>query len=545
MSYSTAHHFDPTALLMIKGEVEQSINAVESTVNALVEEQSLPFAIDDALHQIEQCGRVLDLIDLPNIGKIAQYCAELMRQIIQNPENLKMREVEALSEGTSILKRYMEFATLNEVDAPILLLDSLNRLELALNKPLTTEATESLAHVQQLPVFNLPTVASVEKSDYVHQLYKVSLSAFLAQRVSATDIQAMKIAGQYLAYFAQGTASEQYWGLVNLALEQLAENYLTDVRLRTLIAIERNIATFLENPNFTATEQDMFAVLTMSLGQEGEVNQALRQQLGVAETVISTEDLRNLIAKLYAPNSQTIHDVSHLLREEINHIRREIEYNYSSLSPEQITEVQQRMFSVVRVLQVLNLHDVAEKFNQQALKVVPNNHVELQSDLFAQALMDSVLTVTNGLGLLERQYTSNRLQLGVFNTEIVLDQVDKAHETLLAESKLDITHTIQKMNDYVEQPSNEILVEIIEKLRELSGACLFLSQESGQQALLNGAKFLELAIETEQQVSTQQVNALLEILAAVDLFIDNSLNKQPVLQRTFDYALDSSKRLMA
>lgn len=545
MSYSTAHHFDPTALLMIKGEVEQSINAVESTVNALVEEQSLPFAIDDALHQIEQCGRVLDLIDLPNIGKIAQYCAELMRQIIQNPENLKMREVEALSEGTSILKRYMEFATLNEVDAPILLLDSLNRLELALNKPLTTEATESLAHVQQLPVFNLPTVASVEKSDYVHQLYKVSLSAFLAQRVSATDIQAMKIAGQYLAYFAQGTASEQYWGLVNLALEQLAENYLTDVRLRTLIAIERNIATFLENPNFTATEQDMFAVLTMSLGQEGEVNQALRQQLGVVETVISTDELRTLAGKLYAPNSRTIHDVSNLLREEINHIRREIEYNYSSLSPEQISEVQQRMFAVVRVLQVLNLHDVAEKFNQQAEKVVPNNHVELQSDLFAQALMDSVLTVTNGLGLLERQYTSNRLQVGVFNTEIVLDQVDKAHETLLAESKLDITHTIQKMNDYVEQPSNEILVEIIEKLRELSGACLFLSQESGQQALLNGAKFLELAIETEQQVSTQQVNALLEVLAAVDLFIDNSLNKQPVLQRTFDYALESSKRLMA
>lgn len=545
MSYSTAHHFDPTALLMIKGEVEQSINAVESTVNALVEEQSLPFAIDDALHQIEQCGRVLDLIDLPNIGKIAQYCAELMRQIIQNPQNLKMREVEALSEGTSILKRYMEFATLNEVDAPILLLDSLNRLELALNKPLTTEADESLAHIQQLPVFNLPSVVNVEKSDYVHQLYKVSLSAFLAQRVSATDIQAMKIAGQYLAYFAQGTASEQYWGLVNVALEQLAENYLTDVRLRTLIAIERNIATFLENPNFTATQQDMFAVLTMILGQDGEVNQALRQQLGVTETVISTEDLRNLITKLYAPNSQTIHDVSHLLREEINHIRREIEYNYSSLSSEQIYEVQQKMFAVVRVLQVLNLHDVAEQFNQQAEKVVPNNHVELQSDLFAQALMDSVLTVTNSLGLLERQYTSNRLQLGVFNTEIVLDQVDKAHETLLAESKLDITHTIQKMNDYVEQPSNEILVEIIEKLRELSGACLFLSQESGQQALLNGAKFLELSIETEQQVSAQQMNLLLEVLAAVDLFIDNSLNKQPVLQRTFDYALESSKRLMA
>lgn len=545
MSYQTAHHFDPTALLMIKGEVEQSINAVESTVNALVEDQSLPFAIDDALHQIEQCGRVLNLIDLPNIGKIAQYCAELMRQIIQNPENLKINEVEALSEGTSILKRYMEFATLNEVDAPILLLDSLNRLELALNKPLTTEATDSPINVQQIFALQLPNVASVEKSDYVHQLYKLSLTAFLAQKVSATDTQAMKIAGQYLAYLAQGTPSSQYWALVNIALEKLAENYLTDSRLRTLIQIEQNIAVFLKDVTFEASEQDMLAVLAMCIGQDGEVNQMLRNSLGVADQVLTTEQLKALVEKIYAPNSQTISDVSNLLREEINNTRREIEYNYANLSAEQINDVQQRMFAVARVLQVLNLHDVAEQFNQQALKVVPNNHVELQSDLFAQALMDSVLTVTNSLGLLERQYTSNRLQLGLFNTEIVLDQVDKAHETLLSESKLDITHTIQKINDYIEQPSNELLVEIVEKLRELSGACLFLHQEAGQQALLNSAKFLELTMETEQQVSPQQVNALLEVLAAVDLFIDNSLNKQPVLQRTFDYALESSKRLMA
>lgn len=545
MSYQTAHHFDPTALLMIKGEVEQSINAVESTVNALVEDQSLPFAIDDALHQIEQCGRVLNLIDLPNIGKIAQYCAELMRQIIQNPENLKINEVEALSEGTSILKRYMEFATLNEVDAPILLLDSLNRLELALNKPLTTEATDSPINVQQIFALQLPNVASVEKSDYVHQLYKLSLTAFLAQKVNATDTQAMKIAGQYLAYLAQGTPSSQYWALVNIALEKLVENYLTDSRLRTLIQIEQNIAVFLKDVTFEASEQDMLAVLAMCIGQDGEVNQMLRNSLGVADQVLTTEQLKALVEKIYAPNSQTISDVSNLLREEINNTRREIEYNYANLSAEQINDVQQRMFAVARVLQVLNLHDVAEQFNQQALKVVPNNHVELQSDLFAQALMDSVLTVTNSLGLLERQYTSNRLQLGLFNTEIVLDQVDKAHETLLSESKLDITHTIQKINDYIEQPSNELLVEIVEKLRELSGACLFLHQEAGQQALLNSAKFLELTMETEQQVSPQQVNALLEVLAAVDLFIDNSLNKQPVLQRTFDYALESSKRLMA
>lgn len=543
MSYQTAHHFDPTALLMIKGEVDQSINAVESTVNALVEDQTLPFAIDDALHQIEQCGRVLTLIDLPNIGKIAQYCAELMRQIMQQPENLKMREVEALSEGTSVLKRYMEFATLSETDAPILLLDSLNRLELALGKSLTTEANEIFTNIGQLPTFELPKVSDVEESAYVHQLYKHSLTAVLAQKMTKIDVQAMKVVGHYLAALAQDTESEQYWGLVNISLDQLENNYLTDARLRTLIQIEQNIEQFLaDKTQFNVNEQDILAVLALCIGQNGTIYEHLRSKLDVADKILSTDTHKELANQFHLPNSQTIHDVSNLIREEINDVRREIEYNYENLTDEQIAELQQKMFNIVNVLRVLNLTEAADKFNQQALKVVANNQ-ELQSEAFAQDMMDSVLTVTNALGLLERQYTSNRLQLGVFNTEIVLDQVDKANETLLTESKLNITAVTQKLADYVEQPSNETLVEIAEKFRELSGACLFLAQEKGQTALINGAKFIELAIDAEQKIEQEKINLLLDILAAVDLLVDNLLNKQPVLQNAFEYALASSKKL--
>lgn len=543
MSYQTAHHFDPTALLMIKAEVDQSITAVESTVNALVEDQTLPFAIDDALHQIEQCGRVLNLIDLPNIGKIAQYCAELMRQIMQNPENLKMREVEALSEGTSVLRRYMEFAALSEIDAPVLLLDTLNRLELALAKPLTSEASAILGQVNQLPTFDLPVANAVEKSEYVHQLYKVSLSAFLANKATATDTQGIKVAGQYLAYMAQAKPSEQYWGLVNIALDQLSANYLTDTRLRTLIQIEQNIAKFLlDCPAFTVDEQDIYAVLALCIGQNGTIYEHLRSKLGVSDTVLLTDEHKALAQKLYSPSSQTIQDVSTLIRQEIDAIRREIEYNYANLSAENITTLQQQMFSVARVLEVLNLTDASEKFNQQALQVVPNNP-ELQSEAFAQGMMNSVLEVTNALGLLERQYISNRLQLGVFNTDIVLDQVDKANEILLTESKLNIAMSTQKLLECNEESSPELLVDIHAKMLELSGACLFLGQEKGSATLNDSAKFVQSVIDNNQTLDKEQVNLLLDVLAAVDLFIDNLLNKQPVLQSAFDYAVESSKRL--
>ena len=85
MSYQTSIHFDPTALLIIKNEIDNSIKLVETAVNTLAEEQALPFGIDDALNQFEQCTQVLALIDMPHLSQITQYSAELMRKIMAQP----------------------------------------------------------------------------------------------------------------------------------------------------------------------------------------------------------------------------------------------------------------------------------------------------------------------------------------------------------------------------------------------------------------------------------------------------------------------------
>ena len=128
MSYQTSIHFDPTALLIIKKEVDNSIQQVETAVSSLVEDQSLPFGIDDSLIQFEQCAQVLRLIDMPQLSQLIQYCADVMRKIMQNPQQIVTQDVVALSEGTTMLKRYIEFICLREVRVPQFLLDTLNNL---------------------------------------------------------------------------------------------------------------------------------------------------------------------------------------------------------------------------------------------------------------------------------------------------------------------------------------------------------------------------------------------------------------------------------
>ena len=222
MSYQTSIHFDPTALLIIKNEVDNSIKLVEAAVSTLAEDHTLPFGIDDALNQFEQCAQVLVLIDMPNLGQIAQYSAELMRKIMANPENINTQDVVALSEGTTMLKRYIEFICLREVKIPQFLLDTLNRLELALGKPLTHEGhqLESLLNTVQ-PNFQLPTIPTLEKSEYVHRLYKLALHKLLKQQETELDLQAIRIVGAYLAGLANQLPSQQYWGLVHVAFNQI------------------------------------------------------------------------------------------------------------------------------------------------------------------------------------------------------------------------------------------------------------------------------------------------------------------------------------
>lgn len=545
MSYQTPHYFDPTALLMIKVEVDQSITAVESTVNALVEDQTLPFAIDDALHQIEQCGQVLSLIDMPEVGKIAQYCAELMRKIMQKPEKLNMQEVEALSEGTTMLKRYLEFASLQEVNVPVLLLDSLNRLELALGKPLTQNGAVLAQFFDgRAPNLTLPQAEQTAKSNYIHQLYKLSLCQLLKHKKTVTDLNALKLVGVSLANVAQGLGSEQYWNLVNIAFAHVEGLHLTDARLRVFIRLEQKIGEFLESSeSFRASVNDISDVLALCLVQNSDVANVLRQQLNLPENIYFTyEQEYQYLQQFYSPSDETVREVCKLLREEINDIRREVEYNYQNLSSEQIQELQQKLYAVACVMKVLNLEHIYELLSKQADALVGDG-VKLQSETFAQDMMNSVLSATNALGLLEREYISNRLQLGVFNTEIVLDQVEKAYESVLNESKHDIVTINQQFMDYVREPSIDKMSEIADKLSELSGAALFLGQTKAQLSLINSARFIKMNVETNTLLETQQINLILDVLAAMDLFVENLLNKQPVLSAMFDTAVKSSEQL--
>ena len=543
MSYQTSIHFDPTALLIIKNEIDNSIKLVETAVNTLAEEQALPFGIDDALNQFEQCTQVLALIDMPHLSQITQYSAELMRKIMAQPQQIKTSDVVALSEGTTMLKRYIEFICLREVKVPQFLLDTLNRLEKTLGKPITKEGQTIQPLLDCItPNFNLPQAPSLEKSQYIHQLYKLCLNKLIKQAETPLDLQGIKLVGVYLAGMASNLPSQQYWQLVNVGLSHIEELLITEARLRTLIQVETNIGKFLAQQSaYQSNLSDLADILSICISQEDDVSQHIREQLNIGDELLSDTQLQVLSRHLYGPDYETIHTISQLMTNEMAQIRNEIEYNHQNMSTQKTQELQLKLNQLANVFKVLNLNEAAKELIQQAEKLSQSN--TLTDVASVQQLMNSILASMNSIGILERSYTSSRLQLRVNNMHISLDRLDEAHKALLTETKTLIETLTQTLSLYVQDSASHSLQALPEYLKELSGAALFLGSSAQQTALLTAANFAQNRLNQNLALDAEQVNCILNVVAGLDLLVDNLKNKQPVLQSMFDVALSSSQQL--
>ena len=537
MSYQTSIHFNPTALLMIKTEVDNSIKQVETAVTALVEEQQLPFGIDDALLQLQQCSKILYLIDQPKLGQITQYCAELMQNIMQQPDAIE--DIKNLSEGTAIIKRYIEFSCLKEVSIPQFLLESLNRLEHSLGKPLTREGHQIKPFLECVsPEFDLSEIQTLDHSKYVHQLYKLCLKQLLEQ--NKINAHAFYVVGAQVASIALNTPHAQYWALVCRVLQQLKHTFISPTRLRVLIHLETQMGNFLTHSDmFTTSVDDLADILSLCITQENVLAEQIRERLNLGDDVLSDTQLQIFRSQLFAPDQETVKTVTTLLSEEITTLHKEIEYNYTKLSTERTVEIKKNLSRIAQVLALINLKDIA-----QSLLQASHASNSFTDEEYTQSLIDSLLTALNDLGLYVRQNTSSYLQYPVNNKAIALDRLDNAYETLMNEFKALVELSSSTLISYTETQDLSALESLPSQFREMSGAIyFFIDNQKAQQAFLACSYFLAQQIENQHPLSTEDIQNILNVCASADILIEAVLNQQPIMFSMFDVALTSSQQL--
>ncbi|EOG5348571.1 chemotaxis protein, partial [Acinetobacter baumannii] len=369
----------------------------------------------------------------------------------------------------------------------------------------------------------------------------LSLHQFLNKTENARDFQAFKLIGGYLVSMAQGQPSQQYWQLVNSAFSHIDELVLNDARLRVFINLENAISLFLASPEgFEANLTALADILSIVIGQEDQLAQQIRSQLNIGHEFLTDTQLKALSQHLYGPDFDTMQTVSQLILSEMNKVRNDIEYNYQNMSPEKAQQLQSNLMQLAHTFKLLNLNEAASELSQQASSLSQINI--LSNENYAQQLMKSILSAMNAIGILVRHYSSNRLQIRENNTNISLDRLDEAHQTLLNETKNLIDFVCQSLTLYANDQTQNIEA-IAGSLKELAGAAEFLGSTVQQNALLETAKFVQQQIDQNQPFNHDQIHCIFNVLAGLDMLVDNLKNKQPVLQSMFDVALLSSQQL--
>ena len=534
MSFQSSSHFDATMLLIVRPEIDNTIKSVENGVSNLLEDGSLPFGIDDALINLEQCAHVLYLLDHPFSGKLISLIAQVMQKIIgDSKQEIQMTDVEAMSEATNVIKRYLDFLCVRETSAPQFLIATINKLEIVLGLPLTREGTFISPFLETMnPNVTLNEAAQLPPSQYIARLYKLSLLKILKEQETDLDFQALSLCGNYLAALASDKPSQQYWGYVHLTLNHLDSTIITDPRLRVLVNIETQISTFLAQPEqFTPNKEDLADIITLCLSQDNSVSQQLREQLNIIDDVLSDDQLEVLSRQLYGPDLQTIQTVVKLLSEQIKDVSGKLETTQYQHNDEERNIVCSSLNEISNVLDVINLNDAAQQVRTQNSRILANNHADNQQH--ATQLMNTLLFATNSLQILERNYTPGRLKLKLNNTQITLEKVEEAQQILCNEARITIQNISERILAYIENNQGSEFETLPELLKEVSGALLFLESEQNQNNLQKIAQLFEQdIIPNNKALDSAQIKLLATVIASADFYLEQIQNQQPQISST-------------
>ncbi|SDB99376.1 hypothetical protein [Acinetobacter boissieri] len=544
MADQTTVSFNPTSLLMVKSEIERSIQQIEILVTSLIEERKEPLELDDALLHLKQCAQVLLLLKQYNLSKVVEYSALLIIEMAKEPEHIKQRNAFVVSHALLSAKRYIDFSCLEEKSIPQFLLCDLNALEQQLHLPKTTEAAALEQVLDHIPEVAFDGEQITESSVYVHQLYKICLKQLFRQNTSTLNSHALKAVGEHLVHLSMNKPSSSYWKLVYQLFAHINDVFLNVTRLRIFVQIEKNIDNFLTKSNFKPSMSEVANIIYICLAQDSAVSEKLQEQLEYSGHIIADRDLSGLRKKLFSADYETVRTITQLLTEEITAIYQELEVKYQNLSTERLGVLHQQALAIKQILSVLNMHDIASDL-EQYLPLL-QNPTQIKQESLVNQLMQSLLSALNHLRLYARQKTPRLLRYKVVNQNIALDRLDDAYETLSQELQSLIDEGSNQLMQYVVTPEQNLIATLPTLLDEIAGAARFVfDNDSIYQAALNSARFIETCFEEQIIIKENDIKTLLSVYASIDIALKEMKNHQPIMLDMFTVALNNTQQLQA
>lgn len=530
MTIQTTNYFDSTSLLMVKAEIENTLKQLEHGISALIEDGVVPFGLDDTLTNLQQCSHVLALVGHAPLAELTERLERVVQKVIHDVQHATMHapDVDAISEATATIQRYIEFLCIHEADIPRFLMPAFNRLQIALKESPYREGRIMMPYLETLrPNIKFEPLPQLTPSSQVQRLYRFALLHLLQSKATSLDYRAMSLCGQYLAQAAQGSASAQYWSMVHVVLGDLEHTLINEPRLRVLIQIEQQIAQVLDSPqDFCVKLADYADVLMMIVSKDNDLAQDIKTQLHIHDDIISDNEAQLYTRQLFGPDLATVKTVTELLTQQLHDISTKFEHGLDLSNPDNRHTIYQQMYDIAQILYVINLSEAAQRLENEAKKLLNQN--DLAKSIGVERLMNSMLFATNQLEIWEHHYSPRLLKYTVYNQHINLTKLEQAQQALCTEARAALETICTALTQYQVDAQNEHLQAVPELLHDVSGALLIMNSTQGQHMLLQAADTVQHIIGQQHPLDNEQIQLLANAVSSADLFFEQWQHQQPM-----------------
>jgi hypothetical protein len=546
-----------TSLTFLKEEIDSTLGEAERQLEAWVTDPSRTSELNacgDAFHQLRGIFQVLEL-------PAAALMAEEMELVVQRMLDGEHRALlgGALGQAILLLGRYLEYVQLKNRSMPEVMVNAINELRRAAEKPLIQEChffSVDLAR-DRYPPAAAPSASAADVARLARRLrhmYQVGLLGVLRGQNSQVNLKLMARALGRIDRLCGPVPVSRMWWVARAVLESMVADdmVITPARKALLAQYDRQIkrlvyegerALQIEPPLLMLKESIyLISLCSVNSGFIGEVKQVYALRVGLTDAELQTE-----VALMAGGNGSVIRSVAVSLKEELNEVKQTLDLAAQGVADTDYADVADVLMRIGGTLTMVNLGREAQFIKARADQVRGwSADTDIESEGFQQ-LVDELLATENAVAGLERSFTPpDDVHQQAGNSRISLYQLDDARMTVVTECRSGMSVAKRGVASFLDSSWDRMhLANLPGILASVSGGLMFLDLGRAKAVMDACRSYIEQRLlgAGAEPPTRENMDTLADAITSVDYYLESMEEHKPIGESVLEIAEESMEAL--
>lgn len=546
-------------------EIESTLHQTELSLTRFQENRDSGEDLQNCIDCLNQLRGIFTVVEVQGCVLLCQEAVSLANDIPVGANDDKNGLLANLSNAIFILRRYSEYFYHQKLDHPQLLLPIINELRQASKAKGFPES--HFFDIDSSIQFDFAAHLGIESDgkldNFEHHakrfrhMYQVGLLGLLKDNNASISFRLIKRAAEGSAKLCAGEPLSQFWALVSLVSDVMAEHNMqvSDLRKRLFMRIEKYLREMALVGKVVGSKsapdslkKELLYLLALSADESESIRHIL-ENFDVVELDFNEKILQDESQRLFGPGVDVLRSLSKAIQEELIQLKDKLDIFERGGEPnsDDMAFIVASLERLSGTLQMLDLPNFSELCKRQVEKISGwDDSTTLVSEDELLGVADAILTI---------ELATNRFEESGIQADINKARLEggKAENSYLSEARIVVIEEScsalvmakRSISSYIESQGDKLhLANISQVLKSVSGAMKVIEQDQLAELinLSTGCATKEL-YEAESLPSDLILETLADALSSLEYYIEGMKFKEAPNQELLKLAADSLKSI--